>query len=209
MAEQDQFGPPGNLSSPEGGSYIDDAKMAFSKFYDNYMDRDLTESEEAEVQRIAQKFNVNALNIDLVKHYVVGQRYKGALGVGIGFGQEAVDGLMDSAYNQNYASGFSSDDAFATSYGSMGYSPSQVASVGGFSHTESREEMAKNMSNNQGFFGKNFSKFGQLANTGSISPFGININAYIDSNIQDMMDLNFSNKGLLGNKNADPRGGGT
>ena len=209
MAEQDQFGPPGNLSSPEGGSYVDDVKMAFSKFYDNYMDRSLTETEEKEVQRISLQFNVQPQNIDLVKHYVVGQRYRGALGVGIGFGTEAVDGLMYSAYNQNYASGFSPDDAFATSYGSMGYSPSQVASVGGFSHTESREEMAKNMSNNQGFFGKNLSKFGQLASMGSISPFGININAYIDSNIQDMMDLNFSNKGLLGNKNADPRGGGT
>ena len=209
MAEQDQFGPPGNLSSQGGGGYVDDVKMAFSKFFDNYMDRNLTETEEREVERIAQKFNVQPQNLDLVRHYVVGQRYRGALGVGIGFGAEAVDGLLDSAYNQNYASGFSPDDAFATSYGSMGYSPSQVAKVGGFSHTESREQMAKNKTNNQGFFGKNLSKFGQLASMGPISPFGININSYIDSRMEDMMDLDFSNKGMLGAKSADPRGGGT
>ena len=69
MAEQDQFGPPGNLSSERGGGYADDVKMALSKFYDNYMDRNLTETEEKEVERISQKFNVQPQNIDLVKHY--------------------------------------------------------------------------------------------------------------------------------------------
>lgn len=204
MAEQDQFGPPGNLSSQGGGGYVDDVKMALSKFFDNYMDRSLTETEEREVETIAKKFNVQPQNLDLVKHYVVGKRYRGALGVGIGFTAEAVDGLMDAAYNQNYASGFSPDDAFATSYGSMGYSPSQVAKVGGFAHTE---PLGK--SKNQGFFGKNLSKFGQLASMGPIAPFGININSYIDSRMENMMDLDFSNKGMLGSKSADPRGGGT
>lgn len=209
MAEQDQFGPPGNLSSQEGGGFIDDVKMAYSKFFDNYMDRSLTENEEAEVERIAQKFNVNARNIDLVRHYVVGQRFRRnpafgtssffgpAIGVGVGFGAEALDAFMDKVYGGNYTSGFSSDDAFATSYGSLGYSPSQVANIGGFSHTQSAEE-----SDHQGLFGKNFSKFGQLLSKHTF--FGNNINDYLDA----QMDTNFS-KGMLGTKAQDPRDGGT
>tara|TARA_R100000458_G_scaffold36056_1_gene33464 strand:+ start:3438 stop:4127 length:690 start_codon:yes stop_codon:yes gene_type:complete len=229
MAEQDQFGPPGNLSSERGGGYVDDVKMALSKFYDNYMSRSLTDKEKQEVDRISKMFNVSRVNEDLVRHYVVGQRYRG-LAAPVGTFAAFLGELVDASYGTKKGKGaFSPDDVFGTLYGSYGFTPEQVNKVGGFKHTESWQDMVENKSKHQGFWGKNFSKMQEIAkNQFNTSPtiLGIDVSPYMDPqknrvsfymddinptpNItENMMDLNFSTKGMLGAKSADPRGGGT
>ena len=238
MAEQDKFGPPGNLSSPEGGSYIDDAKMAFSKFYDNYLDRQLTDKERQEVNLRSKMLNVSKANEDLVRHHRVGERYRGfpLAGWAAAFLGEVVGGAETTVYGPKRGQGgFSPDDIFATLYGVYGVTPEQVNNVGGFKHTESYQDMVKNKSLHQGLWSENFSKMKEIGknalrdewNEFNTSPsiLGIDLSQYSDPkksrisfymddidltpNItQDMMDMNFS-KGMLGTKTQDPRGGGT
>jgi hypothetical protein len=205
---RDSMGPEGMGSdafSGSGGSYTDDAKKALSKFYDNYVNTNLTEKEKKEVSRISQQFNIAKVDQDLVRHYVIGQRYSGMaapFGVGAAFLGEALTGL--TAGYGSYG-GFSPDDVFGTLYGTYGYSPAQVNQIDGFKHTESWQEMDKNKSKHQGFWGQNIQKMRNLET--AISPFGININSYMDSKMEKNMDLDF-NTNISGGLLSQHGGGG-
>jgi len=208
MAEQDQFGPPGNLSAEKEGNFIDDVSMAVSKFYDNYISNTLTDKEKQEVDLVSKMLNVSRANEDLVRHYVWGQRHKefplaGTVGALLG----EIHGL---AYGPKRGKGgFSPDDLFGTLYGSYGFTPEQVNKVGGFKHTESWQDMVENKSKNQGFFGQNFDKMREISKNqfySSPSIFGIPINSYIDAMMEDNMNLDFDtniSRGLISQGSQD------